>query len=741
MSEYNICYSLDSKYAEQLAVSITSIIKNADVNDIVNFYILDGGLTKTDKSDIELLKNIKNFNIEYISINPEDFNNCPLLKDKDIKYSDYHVTLPTYFRFKSASIFKKLNKILYLDCDVIVRKSLKELFETDIEKSAVSMVLDVESKKEAVRLNLKKYYNAGVMLINLDYWRKNDVENRLFNYAFNNKDNILWQDQDILNCVLADEIKKLGEKWNYQYFLYENIDIKKLADCVILHLSGRFKPWLIHFEHPVYDEYYYYLSFTPWRNKILEYKQLCNGKFLKDNIGGHETNIIPNATKADLYSEVEKSYKYSNKLLNDLKENLKIDTDKKIQSVYEEVSKNYEYIDKNILETKEIIKIDTDKKIQSVYDEVSKNYEYIDKNILEAKEIIKIDTDKKIQSVYDEVSKNYEYIDKNILEAKEIIKIDTDKKIQSVYDEISKNYEYADKTAEKLEYEIGQDINNKLNLIYEDLSKNYKYTDKAIFDASIHERNKRDEKVNACFDEITRNYKYTEKLIEDAKNFFEQKIMDKSNEIYKYINVIDEELKIKYEIADNDNKDSIKKDYNNLITNEVSGLNYRIVNIENQSEEFKNEILNKNRNQIKELYTYINEQSIKIINEMIGNNKINEEQVNNKITSVNNYINYVENNLKSLEQNIYNKARNNEIDNFGNEFNKKLDSMETYYQNKINELESLFADKLNKQRIHYEEKLLELERRLEKFDKIYESKSKGKIFQLKTKSPGKEVTE
>ena len=193
MFEYNICYSLDNKYTEQTAVSIASILKNADIDDNVNFYILDGGLTKEDKNKLELLRNIKNFNIEYIKVNNNDFKNCPLLQENN---KEYHVTIPTYYRFKLATYLNKLDKVLYLDCDIIVRTSLKELYKLDISKYAAAMVPDAESKKEALRLNIKKYFNAGLMLINLDFWRKNNIENLLFDYALNNKDKILWQDQD-----------------------------------------------------------------------------------------------------------------------------------------------------------------------------------------------------------------------------------------------------------------------------------------------------------------------------------------------------------------------------------------------------------------------------------------------------------------------------------------------------------------------------------------------------------------
>ena len=459
MLEFNICYSLDSHYTEQLAVSMCSILKNSNEDENINFYILDGGLSVQDKTNIDLLKKIKNFSIEYIKINQEDFKVCPLLKEKDEKYSSYHVTLPTYFRFKLPSLLKNIDKILYIDCDVIVRTSLKELFKENLNNKALAMVVDAENKKEAKRLNLKKYYNAGVMLINLDFWRKNNVEETLFNYAKNNSDKILWQDQDIVNIVLEDRIKNISEKWNFQYFLYEKIDFKTLSDSSIIHLAGRFKPWLIPFEHPIYDYYYYYMSFTPWKNKVILYKQMSSLRYLKNNVVGSATNILLAATDEDIqkvYKEITNSYKFTEescKLLNAKFDILQkefsdfkfSDFDISISKVYEEISKNYEYTNelntssKNLIdETKTEIEgfvnksVETiselqDEKISKVYDEISKNYDY---------------TNELNRKVDDKVNQNKEEIQGLINSSREDITQQTDEKISKVYDEISKNYDY-----------------------------------------------------------------------------------------------------------------------------------------------------------------------------------------------------------------------------------------------------------------------------------------------------------
>ena len=325
MQEYNICYSLDSKYTEQLCASVASVLANSIQDENINFYILDGGLSEVDKSNIETLRNIKNFNIEYIKMQDENFSDCPLLAKTNENYSDYHVTLPTYYRFLLPDILQSQSKVLYLDCDVIVKGSLKDLFEGNIKNYAVAMVLDSESEKEAKRLGINNYFNAGVMLINLDYWRENDVKIKLFEYAKNNQDKILWQDQDIINAVLSGYIKELSNKWNFQYFQYEAINNKTVSEAVILHLAGRFKPWLMPFESEIYEEYYEYLKLTPYKNKISLYRLNSSGKRLKNNIGGSVTNIVLTATDKDLeqcYKELNKNYDYTNEQLALISNNL-----------------------------------------------------------------------------------------------------------------------------------------------------------------------------------------------------------------------------------------------------------------------------------------------------------------------------------------------------------------------------------------------------------------------------------
>ena len=361
MNEYNICYSLDNNYTEQLCASIASILVNSSRDCLFNFYILENGLISENKTKIELLRNIKNFNIKYIKMKDEDFKDCPMLAQINEQYREYHVTKPTYYRFLLPDILKNLDKVLYLDCDVIVKGDLTELFQQNSREKAGVMVLHAESNKEAKRLQLEKYYNAGVMLINLEYWRKYNVKDKLFDYAINNKNKILWQDQDIINAVLNGEIVEVSNIWNYQYFQYENVDNKMVADAKILHLAGRFKPWLMPFESEIYDEYYEYLRLTPFKNKITEYKLNASGKRLKNNIGGSVTNIVISATDKDIEEKCRKNYEYTNEKVEGCRAEVTKYTDEKANACFDEITKNYEY---------------TNEKVEGCFAEITKNYEY-----------------------------------------------------------------------------------------------------------------------------------------------------------------------------------------------------------------------------------------------------------------------------------------------------------------------------------------------------------------------------
>lgn len=259
----NIAFCLDSNFIKQLSVTIVSILLNAEAEDEFSFYVLCDGISKEDKDKIIEIKKQKKIDIQFIEIKNEEFKNCPL---------SLHFAKANYFRIKLPALIN-LDKILYLDCDIIVRKSLNTLYNQDINDKYAAVVADTLSKegfldKHLKRLNVENYFNSGVMLMNLKKMRQDNVEEKFFNFVKNHSEKIKYVDQCVFNVILNNKIKFLDVKYNFQH----NSGVEKMhsvykknkKDIVILHFTGCAKPWLYNKQMIFTFEYFYYLSKTPF---------------------------------------------------------------------------------------------------------------------------------------------------------------------------------------------------------------------------------------------------------------------------------------------------------------------------------------------------------------------------------------------------------------------------------------------------------------------------------------------
>ena len=269
MHQINVCLAADENYAQHLGVVILSILKNANADDDLHFYILDNEISSGSKQKIEELKKIKDFSIEFTKINLEDFKNCPI--------PAAYISIATYFRYMIPSLFPHLDKIIYLDCDVIVTRSLRELFETDISNYYIGGVEDVGFgyyRRVTKAYDLYFYINAGMLLINNKKWREDNIQAKLFNYTAENKNSLLHGDQDVLNAVLHLKSKMLDFNWNVQDSFYRSADsdgspfrnsiIRTSKNPAILHFTGPQKPWNLTCIHPKSSLYVKYLLLSPW---------------------------------------------------------------------------------------------------------------------------------------------------------------------------------------------------------------------------------------------------------------------------------------------------------------------------------------------------------------------------------------------------------------------------------------------------------------------------------------------
>ena len=190
-----------------------------------------------------------------------------------------HVSLATYYRLFLADVLPPdLHKVLYLDGDMIVRHSLQPLWDEPLDGYAIAAVPDMSAPNNAKRLGINDYFNAGTLLVNLDYWRKKRSIESFGDFLQSRGNEVVLHDQDVLNVVFADAVRWLSVTYNFQNGfilsqphkqyaarLQPDIDSCK-TDPAIIHYTVYNKPWNVACFHPYRDEWRHYQKQTCWKD-------------------------------------------------------------------------------------------------------------------------------------------------------------------------------------------------------------------------------------------------------------------------------------------------------------------------------------------------------------------------------------------------------------------------------------------------------------------------------------------
>jgi lipopolysaccharide biosynthesis glycosyltransferase/predicted O-methyltransferase YrrM len=247
----DIFFGADNNYAQHLCITLTSILFNSKKEESFNFYILTDNLDDEIKRKIEEVKNIKPCNIEFIEINKTLIDNCPLSS------ACAHVSKATYYRFLIPTLKPELQKSLYLDCDIVVEGSLRDLWDTFLADSYIGAVEDfLAGTTLNKQLKIKNYFNSGVLLINNQQWIKDNITETLFKTTIEMEEQglIKYPDQDVINKVFDKRVVVIHPKYNAQTlpmltseinapcYLAKELEIAKYTPTII-HWIGNAKPW------------------------------------------------------------------------------------------------------------------------------------------------------------------------------------------------------------------------------------------------------------------------------------------------------------------------------------------------------------------------------------------------------------------------------------------------------------------------------------------------------------------
>ena len=271
----HIAFNIDSNYVRHCAVTIVSIFEN-NREEGVTAHIIARDLTDSDK---KILTDIaERYNNKVCFYEPD----MKLLEGFSIRKFSKRISMATYYRcILSEIIPADIDRLIYLDCDIVVLGDLRPFWNTSLEGIGVAAVEDIgyaePQRYEILKYPMKySYFNAGVLLINLKYWREHDVAHACVDYFHKYPERILFNDQDLLNSILYKDKAHIDLKWNVQDGFYRNPGemtqewkdkyLEVLKHPVILHYTNR-KPWDYDSQHPLRNEYFKYLDLTPWKGE------------------------------------------------------------------------------------------------------------------------------------------------------------------------------------------------------------------------------------------------------------------------------------------------------------------------------------------------------------------------------------------------------------------------------------------------------------------------------------------
>ena len=310
-STFSIVFISDNNYIMPTGVAITSLKLNKCKKSIYNIYILANNVSVDNEEKI-LLLNEEGFSVEIKHLDNND--NYEKLYQKTKTSTASHVTSTSLYKFDICNIFESIDKVLYLDSDMIIQSDLKELFSIDlgdyyagVVKDSGPMICYNPPITKRLNINHTAYFNSGVMLLNLKKIRKDNIREKLLEYRRYGIN--FFKDQDTFNVVFAENVKYLPFKYNttisnivrpnikafsdyYSMEMYEN-KIEYVKKAHIIHMSSSEKPWNVYAPY-LTTLFKFYLDKSPFKHTVINVR--FSDYYFSGFLGSYKPKIIVSLT-------------------------------------------------------------------------------------------------------------------------------------------------------------------------------------------------------------------------------------------------------------------------------------------------------------------------------------------------------------------------------------------------------------------------------------------------------------
>lgn len=266
-----IFFATDDNYVPFLAVSIKSLLDNASKEYFYNIHILTDGIKEENK---ERLKEVMSENSELI-FDDVSGHVAKIKARLDATLRDYY-TASIFYRLFIAALYPNYDKAIYLDCDITVIGDISKMYNIDLGDNILGVVPDdvIASvpefrryAEEGVGVKYDKYFNSGVLLMNLVAFREQKIKERFVFLLIKFNFDTAAPDQDYLNALCKDKVLYIERGWD-RMSTDEDYD----GEVYLIHYNNFYKPWI--YDNIPYEKYFWeYAKKTSYYDEILKIKE------------------------------------------------------------------------------------------------------------------------------------------------------------------------------------------------------------------------------------------------------------------------------------------------------------------------------------------------------------------------------------------------------------------------------------------------------------------------------------
>jgi lipopolysaccharide biosynthesis glycosyltransferase len=272
----NVFFAIGRFFIPYFTVSLTSLLETNRHLELKVFLIYDF-------EEVSLLDEVADFVREKYGVTLNlIYQDTGIFKNYRVAL---HVSINTYLRLLLPDLIpEEIESGLFLDSDIVVTGSLQELAVIEFAEVDDPAVQEEDKYLYAVRevpyhsevnsirmtqmgYKTDKYFNAGIMLVNLKGWRAKRISADLLEMAVRYMDRLVYWDQDVLNMYFVNRWGELNDTYNALHMIW-----KRPKTPLIIHYAGGTKPWNYYNQHPYKEYYFKYLKLTPFKkNKYVDF--------------------------------------------------------------------------------------------------------------------------------------------------------------------------------------------------------------------------------------------------------------------------------------------------------------------------------------------------------------------------------------------------------------------------------------------------------------------------------------